>query len=384
MTSFRDYVQLLEGHDALSQPHVVSADPPMKLPESITKLAEAFRKGREVSLGKEVHPKGGERDITLKSRKLYAVGSAVTNYLLERSTGNIDLATDAHPDEVEKICHGHNPPYPCVKSDRRKGTVKIRVGGNDYDVSTLRNGNANGEGKLPFTGDLKQDALRRNFTLDALYYEILGKKIIDPLGGLGHLRDGTVKFVTEPKEVLDRNPEAAFEYAKWVASIPNGHADDKTLEDIREWASKGKHEDARSGFLCQLSDSYLDTQKYLETCQRAGILSAAFGDLNTSADAGQGDVPKTKPLLLASILKTNAPGAVARKLKEIGYTPREVNDTVFLLNLLKFKEEPWMEREFRRRLISTSLTRKQILDWSKANNLNAKAVQAMMDREMTD
>lgn len=380
---FRHYLELRENEDILSQPHTISADPPMKLPDEINRLAEAFKKGKEVSIGKEIDAKGGEKDITLKSRRLFVSGESVANYLLGRSSKNIELLTDAHPDEVQKLCKGHKPPFEVLKVDKKNGLTKVRINGTDFEIHSLKGG-VGGEGGPSYTTDLKQDAMRRDFTLDGLYYEVGAKKITDPLGGIGHLRDGIVKFNGNPKEKIAANPNIVYRYAQWISKLPNAKID----PEIEELIKNSKDADFNSGkvrdsMISGLDDQYVDLEKYSGHLEKLGLMDVSFPGMKTGDKSLFKKLSKgrTRPVAIAALLIGNDPGMVAKRLKDLGYTEREVHDTVFLLNLLRFKPE--YTQEFRNRMLHTSLTRRQIMDWAKANGLNSEGIDKMLEKEPT-
>src|SRR5258708_6025109 len=132
---FNDFVAIKENKQNLEQPHVISADPPMRIPKSLERLAEAFKKSKEVSLGKEVDSKsGGEKDVTMKTKKLYVVGGAVRDYLLGHTPRDYNLVTDAHPEEIAKICKNIKPTIEIIKKDIKNGFVKVHVDNDTYTI----------------------------------------------------------------------------------------------------------------------------------------------------------------------------------------------------------------------------------------------------------
>ncbi len=380
MKSFYEFVKLREGKESLEHPHVIQVETPMKLPEQVEKLAEAFKKGKEVSIGKQIAPEGGEKDVTLKNRKLYVTGEAVANFLLGRSSKNIELVTDAHPDEVEKLCKGHKPPFEVLKVDRKNGLTKVRVGGEDFEIHSLKGGTGDEDGP-GYTSDLKQDALRKDFTLDCLYYEVGTKKITDPLGGINHLRDGIIKFTGNAKEKIAKDPSLMYRYAKWTSKLKNAKNDPEIEELIK---SSGDAEipsnKSRESVLSGLDDEHVDMSKYSDSLNKLGLLNIAFPGMK-SADQGLFTrlTKKGRSLGLAGLLLGNHPGDVSKKLNHLGYGTKEINDAVFLLNLLRYKPE--FATEFRNRMIHTSLTKRQIIDWAKANNLDVEEIRRMLDKE---
>lgn len=369
---FKEYLCLKENKENFDQPHIISADPPMKLPSGIERLAEAFKKSKEVPIGKEVDPKmGGEKHVTMKGRKLFIVGGAVRDYLLGHTPKNYNLVTDAHPDEVEKICTHSKPPITVIK--RNKDSVRISVEGENYEIETM---------KLPnneFTTNPQEDVNRRDLTSNSLYYEISAKKILDFTGGIRHIKDGHVKFIGNPEERIKEDGTRKYRYARMLNKIPNAQADDEVKIAISKNMDSGESPDKiREEFWKGMEDLHTNAGKYLKTYEDLDLLQTVFPKLELSFDFPNS---KSKPIVLACLLKNNPPRKLVTQLKELKYTDREIKDAVFLINLLLFKPEYF--HDFKRQLIQTNLTKRQIIEWAKLNHLDIDGIEKLMAQEIT-
>lgn len=380
--SFRKYILFKEGMENFDQPHVISADPPMKLPTEIERLAEAFKKAKEVSIGKEVDSaRGGEKDITLKARKLFVVGDAVSAYLMGRTPRSFSLVTDAHPEEVVKICRKAVPPIDILKIDKAKGVVKVSVNDKTYEIETMKDGSAGAEGGLPFTTDVKKDSSRRDMTANSLYYEVSTKKIFDYTGGARHIKEGDVKFVGNPDDKISKDGMNKFKYAYMVNKMPNGKIDPGIKELIR--SKKGQElptERVREEFWGGMEDLHVDAKKYIKTYEDLDLLDVVFPGLKLNLDFPDCKTCKTRAVALASLLKENEPESLVQKLRKLHYTDREIKDAVFLINLTRYQHE--YATVFKKELIKTSLTRRQIMDWCKVNDLDEESIAEMMDKPL--
>ena len=118
----------------------------------------------------------------------YLVGGAVRDLLLGMEPKDFDVATDATPEEVRKIFRRSRI------IGRRFQIVHVMVGAETIEVSTFRSGGKvrrNEHGRIMNDnayGTLEQDALRRDFTCNALYYDCERGEIIDRCGGLADIR----------------------------------------------------------------------------------------------------------------------------------------------------------------------------------------------------
>lgn len=125
------------------------------------------------------------------------VGGCVRNAILGVSVGDIDIATDAYPDIVTKIAT--NAGFRVIPSGIDHGTVTVIAGGIPHEVTTLRR-DVQTDGRhaiVAYSNDIKEDAARRDFTMNALYAQADGT-VIDPLCGLPDLLARQVRFVGDP------------------------------------------------------------------------------------------------------------------------------------------------------------------------------------------
>jgi poly(A) polymerase len=122
------------------------------------------------------------------------VGGAVRNALLRQSVSDVDIATPLTPDEVTKRLQAAK--LGAVPTGIEHGTVTAIANGKSFEVTTLRRDVAT-DGRratVAFTTDWKEDAARRDFTMNALYASADGE-IFDYFGGIADLEAGRVRFV---------------------------------------------------------------------------------------------------------------------------------------------------------------------------------------------
>ena len=125
------------------------------------------------------------------------VGGAVRNALLKQPVGDIDIATPLLPDVVTKRLEAAK--LGAVPTGIEHGTVTAVANGKPLEVTTLRR-DVSTDGRravVAFTTDWKEDAARRDFTMNALYASRDGE-IFDYFGGVADLEAGRVRFVGDP------------------------------------------------------------------------------------------------------------------------------------------------------------------------------------------
>lgn len=125
------------------------------------------------------------------------VGGCVRDLLLAREAQDYDIVTSAHADQIEAL-FPHTIPV-----GRSFGVVIVVVAGQQFQVATFRAEADYRDGRRPGTvtfGDAQADARRRDFTINGLYFDPLGQRLHDWVGGEADLRARVVRTIGEPRE----------------------------------------------------------------------------------------------------------------------------------------------------------------------------------------
>ena len=136
---------------------------------------------------------------------LYVVGGYVRNALLGRFDTDIDLTGPANIQEVEEIARKCGWRFQVV--NKKLGTVLLSKNNDHYEYCCFRKENYNVGGEhapssVKFIRDMKTDSSRRDFTVNALYYNILTDKISDFYNGLEDLKRKTLVAIKSPEHVF--------------------------------------------------------------------------------------------------------------------------------------------------------------------------------------
>jgi len=129
-----------------------------------------------------------------------AVGGCVRDMLLGRESNDVDLCTPLHPEDVLSACRTAG--LRVIPTGMKHGTVTVMVGGVPYEVTTFRR-DVDTDGRhatVEFTGDLKEDLARRDFTINAMALDADGN-VYDPFGGREDIERRVIRCVGNP---LDR------------------------------------------------------------------------------------------------------------------------------------------------------------------------------------
>jgi poly(A) polymerase len=131
-------------------------------------------------------------------RQALLVGGCVRDLLLGRAPKDFDVATDARPEEVLVLFPG------ALKVGAQFGVVLVKSGEAQVEVATFRSDHAYSDGRRPdrveFETDPRQDALRRDFTINAMFLDPRSGEVLDFIGGRRDLEDGLLRAIGNPEE----------------------------------------------------------------------------------------------------------------------------------------------------------------------------------------
>ncbi|MEO8683193.1 MAG: polynucleotide adenylyltransferase PcnB [Vicinamibacterales bacterium] len=149
----------------------------------------------------------------------YLVGGSVRDLLLRRRPKDFDIGTSAHPYQIKKLFRN------CWIIGRRFRLAHVRFGTKAIEVATFRKNILPGTESEPATapadtdsaadllikhdntfGTPEEDAFRRDFTINALFYDIATFGIIDYVGGLQDLKDGLIRSIGDPNDRFQEDP----------------------------------------------------------------------------------------------------------------------------------------------------------------------------------
>ncbi len=125
------------------------------------------------------------------------VGGCVRNALIDAPVSDLDLSTDALPDMVMSLANDAG--LKAIPTGIDHGTITVVADGVPVEVTTFRRDIAT-DGRravVAFADNMRDDALRRDFTMNALYCDMRGQ-VADPLGGLPDLIARRVVFIEDP------------------------------------------------------------------------------------------------------------------------------------------------------------------------------------------
>lgn len=167
--------------------------------------------------------------------KAFWVGGTVRSLVLNQPIDNLDIATSAHPEETERILNEKG--FSTKPVGKAYGTILAAIKSGPIEITTFRR-----EGKyiyrrrpekVTYIDDYLEDSLRRDFTINAMYYNPVTKELFDPQGGQKDIARKLLRFVGDPRKRIDEDALRMLRGVRFYTELgfkieKNSHAAIKT------------------------------------------------------------------------------------------------------------------------------------------------------------
>jgi len=178
------------------------------------------------------------RRLTRQGHTAYLVGGCVRDLLLATPPKDFDIATSARPRQVKRVFRN------CRIIGRRFRLAHVIFGTKIIEVSTFRCGATASSPEEDLLirednvfGTPEEDARRRDFTINGLFYDIQQGTVIDYVGGLHDIERRTVRTIGDPEIRFQEDPIRILRAVKFAARL-NLHISPKTMEAIERHRDK--------------------------------------------------------------------------------------------------------------------------------------------------
>jgi len=166
--------------------------------------------------------------------KVRFVGGCVRKAICGEDVDDIDLATSLEADEVKKRLNKKD--IKVIDTGISHGTVTAILNKKKFEITTLRK-DVSTDGRhanVVFTSNWEQDALRRDFTINAIYADIEGR-IFDPLNGISDLQNGRIKFIGSPKKRIQEDYLRILRYFRFFTKYSKTDYDQDIIRSIKQY-----------------------------------------------------------------------------------------------------------------------------------------------------
>nr|WP_255518848.1 polynucleotide adenylyltransferase PcnB [Gilliamella sp. W8126] len=173
----------------------------------------------------------------------YLVGGCIRDLLLGKKPKDFDIATNATPEQIQKVFRN------CRLIGRRFRLAHIMFGKEIIEVATFRGDHDDQSEQANISkrsqsgmllrdnvyGTIEQDAIRRDFTMNALYYNVKDFTIRDYCGGLKDLKNGVIRLIGDPQTRYREDPVRMLRTIRFAAKL-NMKIDQASADPIKKLA----------------------------------------------------------------------------------------------------------------------------------------------------
>lgn len=158
----------------------------------------------------------------------YLVGGSVRDLLLKQTPKDYDISTSAMPEQIKQVFSRQ-----CILIGKRFRLAHVRFGQKVIEVSTFRSGDNESDLIVQDNqwGTPEEDVLRRDFTINGLYYDPTDHSIIDYVGGWEDIHKGILKTIGEPSIRFRQDPVRMIRLLKFHARL-KFEIDHTTLKEL--------------------------------------------------------------------------------------------------------------------------------------------------------
>jgi tRNA nucleotidyltransferase/poly(A) polymerase/mannose-6-phosphate isomerase-like protein (cupin superfamily) len=312
----------------------------LNIPQSVRRIHSAFKRS---------------------GKKLYVVGGAVRDAILGKTPKDFDLCTDAKPDEVIQIAQKNGIKY--TEVGKAFGVVVV----DGMEVATFRADI--GKGRRPDSveyTDIYGDVLRRDLTINALFYDLDKSEIVDLVGGIADLQKNKIRTVGNAIERFDEDPLRKLRAIRFATRL-GGKLDKGTFEAILADPSlRGVSEERIRDEFVKSIQSAKSVVTYLKIMDKTKLLHQCFPNMAwKSSDFIE---EKNPIILLGYLFRRNTPVNLYKQLMKLKYSHDESNAVKFLIELSDFKPENVFK--LKKQQQNTVVSDDDIIRWGKWIGMN--------------
>lgn len=229
-------------------------------------------------------------EIIKKLRKAgfeaYWAGGCVRDILLGVEPNDFDIVTSARPEQVEKILKK------TIKVGKQFGVIIAKLGKFHFEIATFRGEKNYSDKRRPdivFWSNAKEDAQRRDFSINGMFYDPIAKKVIDYVKGQEDLKNKVIRFIGNANDRIKEDHLRLIRTVRFKNTLKFKY-DPRTLQAIKnnayliESVSKERIRDELNKMFIHYTRA-----KCIEDLQKTGLLMYILPEINRLKNVPQPD-----------------------------------------------------------------------------------------------
>lgn len=133
---------------------------------------------------------------------LFAVGGCVRDKILDTEPDDVDLATSASTEDMERVLGGLSMDF----QGKSFGVMYVNMDQDVYQIATFRKDSPGRKPTVETGVSIEIDAFRRDFSCNAIYFDLINKNIVDPTGGVADIKNKILRTPGKPEISLGDDP----------------------------------------------------------------------------------------------------------------------------------------------------------------------------------
>lgn len=245
-----------------------------------------------------IAPKNAKRIIEIfenNKSEILIPGGFVRDVLLKKIPHDIDFATNLKPNEIENLLTKElDGNYKKLELQGKIfGVIRIIMNNNEcYEIATFRKDSVYGDGIHPdnieIINNAEEDAIRRDFTINALFYNPINGDVIDYVGGLKDIKEKKLCFVGNANLRIGEDKSRMLRYVRFLL-LTNFSPNDDDIKIIKNHANK--IQDIPKELLKKELDKIINItnpKTFLETLDKLNLLENIFPEIKSLEKCEQG------------------------------------------------------------------------------------------------
>ena len=315
-------------------------------------------------------------------KELYIVGGAVRDALMGKKPKDFDLATDAFPEEVVKIVQGAG--YSTIgEVGQQFGVVIVQIPSdkNGVEIATFREDI--GKGRRPEGvnySTIDKDVLRRDLTINALFYDIGRQEVVDLVGGIKDIQDQKIRTVGVAADRFAEDPLRKLRALRFAGRTGSKLEKDTAEAILTDNSLEGVSPERIRDEFKKSIESAKKPIDYLNMVSEFNLWTVMFPNIPVSVKFVN---TNTWPIQLTQLFGDNDVDLIKREMNRAKFTGDETSAVIFLKSLREFKAEDVFD--IYKQFTSTKVDKNIIIQFAKINRLDLKLIKAFLKyRPSTD